>query len=57
MISVKYSEEKMAAFKYITRGTQDAQGKQKAYFCAHPDDYEKYFDKIRSEIVRLRAQE
>jgi len=47
----------MAAFKYITRGTQDAQGKQKAYFCAHPDDYEKYFDKISCEILDTLAKE
>ena len=36
----------MAVLKYITRGEQTAQGKQKAYFCAHPDDYGRYFEKV-----------
>ena len=53
----------MAVLKYIMRGEQTAkgeqtaQGKQKAYFCAHPDDYQRYFDKISNEILDTLAKE
>jgi hypothetical protein len=47
----------MAVLKYITRGEQTAQGKQKAYFCAHPDDYERYFEKISNEILSTLEKE
>ena len=47
----------MAVLKYVTRGEQTAQGKQKAYFCAHPDDYERYFEKITNEILDTLAKE
>ncbi len=41
----------MAVFKYVTRGEQTVQGKQKIYFCAHPDDHGKHFKKISDEIL------
>ncbi len=47
----------MAILKYVTRGNQTAQGKQKVYFCAHPDDYERYFKKITSEILNTLEKE
>lgn len=47
----------MAVLKHIPRGEQIAQGKQKAYFCAHPDDYERYFEKVSGEILDTLAKE
>ena len=47
----------MAVLKYVTRGEQTAQGKQKAYFCAHPDDYGRYFEKISNEILNTLEKE
>jgi hypothetical protein len=47
----------MATLKYVTRGKQTAQGKQKAYFCAHPDDYKRYCDKISNEILDTLEKE
>lgn len=47
----------MAVFKYVTRGEQTAQGKQKVYFCAHPDDYGRYFEKISNEILNTLEKE
>ena len=46
----------MATLEYITRGKQTAQGKQKVYFCAHPDDYGVYLDKISNEILDTLAK-
>ena len=47
----------MAQLKFITRGEQTAQGKQKAYFCAHPDDYGRYFEKVSGEILDTLTKE
>ncbi len=47
----------MAVFKYVTRGEQTAQGKQKVYFCAPPDDYGKYFENISNEILNTLEKE
>ena len=47
----------MAVLKYVTRGEQTVQGKQKAYFCAHPDDYARYFEKISNEILDTLVKE
>ncbi len=41
----------MAKLNYRTRNQSSPQGKRKVWFCAHPDDYEKYFEKITSEIL------
>ena len=46
----------MATLKFLTRGKETAQGKQKVYFCAHPDDYGKYLDKISNEILDTLAK-
>ena len=47
----------MATLKFKTRGEQTAQGKQKAYFCAHPDDYGQHFEKITEEILGTLEKE
>lgn len=47
----------MAVFNFKTRGAQTAQGKQKVYFCAHPEDYEKYLEKISDEILNILEKE
>lgn len=41
----------MAEFKYYTRGNSSPQGKQRIYFTAYPDDYDRYFDIIRKDIL------
>lgn len=41
----------MAILDYKTRGNQTPHDKQKIYFCAHPDDYEKYFDQIKDDVL------
>ena len=38
--------------KYITRGNQSPQGKQKVYFCCHPDEFDKYLHPIADEILQ-----
>lgn len=47
----------MKSLKFVTRGEQTAQDKQKVYFCAHPDDYELYFKKISNEILDTLEKE
>ena len=47
----------MALFEYITRGEQTAQGKQKVYFCAHPNDYDRYFKKVANDILGTLEKE
>ena len=41
----------MAEFKVRTRGNADPQGKPRAYFTCHPEDFCKYFDKICSDVL------
>lgn len=41
----------MNGFKYYTRGRTSPQGKPRVCFTAHPDDYSKYFESIRKEIL------
>ena len=41
----------MAVFKFVTKGTQTLQGKQKIYFCAHPRDYDTYFERTKNDIL------
>ena len=41
----------MAEFKFYTRGQLNPHGKPRVYFTAHPDDYDRYFDGIREEIL------
>ncbi len=47
----------MAVMNFKTRGTQTVQGKQKAYFCAHPDDYGRYFESVTEEILGVLEKE
>ena len=42
----------MSRLNYRTRNQSSPQGKRKVWFCAHPDDYEKFFDKITDEILK-----
>ena len=41
----------MAEFRFFTRGDSSVRGKARIYFTAHPDDYEKYFEEIRKDIL------
>ena len=41
----------MNEFQYYTRGQSSPQGKPRVYFTAYPDDYNKYFETIRKEIL------
>lgn len=38
-------------FQYKTRGNASPQGKQKVYFTCHPDDFDRYFEKISEQIL------
>lgn len=40
-------------FKYKTRGMSSPQGKRRVYFTCHPDDYEKYFEQISTEVLKI----
>ena len=42
----------MAEFKVKTRGGASPQGKPRVYFTAHPDDFDKYFDKICEDVFK-----
>ncbi len=42
----------MSEFRYRTRIGDSPRGKQKLYFCCHPEDFDKYFDIITSDIFR-----
>lgn len=41
----------MSNLMYKTRGNTDSKGKQRVYFCCHPEDFEKYFDVVSNEIL------
>ena len=41
----------MAEFKVRTRGEGDPRGKARVYFTCHPDDFDKYFDRICSDVL------
>ena len=41
----------MSDFQFRTRGQQSPQEKQRVYFTCHPDDFEKYFEDIKKEIL------
>ena len=42
----------MAEFQVRTKGGADAHGRSRVYFCCHPDDFDKYFDKICEDIFK-----
>ncbi len=44
----------MAKFKVVTRGDSDPHGKPRVYFTCHPDDFDKYFNKICRDIFKVR---
>jgi len=39
--------------QYKTKGNVSPQGKRRVYFTCHPDDYERFFEKISSEILKF----
>lgn len=41
----------MAEFRYNTRGRSTPQGKPSVYFTCHPQDFARYFDEIRDDIL------
>lgn len=41
----------MAEFKVRTRGDGDPRGKARVYFTCHPADFDKYFDRICSDVL------
>lgn len=43
--------DEMPKLIYKTRGNSSPQGKQKVYFCCHPDDFNRYFNEISEEIL------
>lgn len=47
----------MAVFNYKTKGELTLQGKQKIYFCAHPRDYNLYFERIKNDILNTLEAE
>lgn len=40
-------------FKCKTKGNVSPQGKRRVYFTCHPDDYDRFFEKISSEILKF----
>ncbi len=42
----------MAEFKVKTNGGADPHGKPRVYFCCHPDDFDRYFDKICEDVFK-----
>lgn len=42
----------MAEFKVKTKGGANPQGKPRVYFTCHPDDFDKYFDKICEDVFK-----
>ena len=43
----------MEFFKYKTIGNVYPQGKPKVYFSSHPDDFERYFESVCSDVFSL----
>ena len=39
--------------KVITRGNSNPSGKAKLFFCCHPDDFDRYFDRICDDILDI----
>lgn len=42
----------MATFLYKTKGNADPKGKPRVYFTCHSDDFERYFEKITTDIFK-----
>ncbi len=42
----------MAEFKVRTRGNADPQSKARVYFTCHPEDFERYFDKVCEDVFK-----
>ena len=42
----------MATFFYKTKGNTDPKGKPRVYFTCHPEDFERYFEKITADIFQ-----
>ncbi len=44
----------MSDFKVRTRGESDPRGKARVYFTCHPDDFEKYFDRVCLDVLECQ---
>ena len=44
----------MAVLSCKTRGGSSPQGKRRVWFCAHPEDYPIYLDKIVNQILQIK---
>ena len=42
----------MATFSCKTRGNADPKGKPRVYFCCHPEDFDRYFDKLCEDVFK-----
>ena len=40
-------------FQYKTNGDVSPQGKRRVYFTCHPDDYDRFFDRISTDILKF----
>lgn len=40
-------------FQYKTKGMASPQGKRRVYFTCHPDDFERFFEKISAELLKI----
>lgn len=40
--------------KYITPGNASPQGRQRVYFCCHPEDFEHTFEPITNDLFKIR---
>lgn len=47
----KRGEQNM--FQYKTKGMVSPQGKRRVYFTCHPEDYERFFERISAEVLNI----
>lgn len=40
-------------FQYKTKGMVSPQGKRRVYFTCHPEDYERFFERISAEVLNI----
>lgn len=40
-------------FQYKTKGNVSPQGKRRVYFSCHPEDYERFFERISAEVLNI----
>ena len=47
----------MERFSWKTYGNVNPMGKTKVWFCAHTEDYDKYFDKVVHDLLHIRQND